>query len=93
MSRFQRGARTATTVAPPVQGARALADPSIERPAKDVIDKQNFGPCRPCSGFGLPCAYTSLPLAQREAVLLGWATGADARMRKVGRERRAAPAG
>ncbi|KAL4425046.1 hypothetical protein ABPG77_001824 [Micractinium sp. CCAP 211/92] len=35
------------------------------------------------SGFGLPCAYTGLPLAQREAVLLGWATGADARMRKA----------
>lgn len=35
------------------------------------------------SGFGLPCAYTALPLAQREAALLCWATGADARMRKA----------
>ncbi|KAL4422311.1 hypothetical protein ABPG75_008508 [Micractinium tetrahymenae] len=35
------------------------------------------------SGFGLPSAFTTLPLAQREAVLLGWATGADARMRKA----------
>jgi hypothetical protein len=40
------------------------------------------------SGFSLPAAFADLPRAQREAVLLGWALGSDARMRKVGGARR-----
>ncbi len=39
----------------------------------------------PCSaGRWFPASFADLPLPQREAVLLGWATGADMRMRKVG---------
>lgn len=35
------------------------------------------------SRLALPAAFADLPRAQREAVLLGWALGSDARMRKV----------
>lgn len=35
------------------------------------------------TGFGLPSAFPSLPLRQREAVLLAWAQSPDARMRKA----------
>lgn len=36
------------------------------------------------SGRWLPASFPDMPLQQREAVLLGWATGPDMRMRKVG---------
>lgn len=36
-----------------------------------------------CSGGFMPSPFTALPLEQREAVLLSWATGSDMRMRKV----------
>lgn len=35
------------------------------------------------SGRWLPASFPDMPLQQREAVLLGWATGSDMRMRKV----------
>jgi hypothetical protein len=55
----------------------------LRTPAPSISTLSTNLPVCCSSGRWLPDSFADLPLPQREAVLLGWATGSDMRMRKA----------